>query len=193
MRSICVFCGSSAGAKPAYEAAAQSLGHYLAKQNISLVYGGARVGLMGTIADALLEAGGHVTGVLPKALQELEIAHPDIQKLHIVKSMHERKAMMAQLSDGFITLPGGIGTLEELFEVWTWGQLGYHNKPLGFLNVENYFDPLLEFIDHMVTERFLKAENQSMLAIAKQPQELIELMQAYKPPRVSKIIHKEEI
>ena len=156
MKSICVFCGSSYGALEAYADIARETGRAIAEQGYTLVYGGAKVGLMGTVADAALEAGGKVIGVLPRSLQDKEIGHEGLSELHLVDSMHERKAMMADLSDAFIALPGGVGTLEEIFEVWTWGQLGYHKKPCGFLNAEGYYDHLIAFLDHQTEQGFTK-------------------------------------
>ena len=148
MKSVCVFCGSQPGDDPAYEGAAWALGETLAAMGIELVYGGGHVGLMGAIADAALAAGGEVTGVMPRALVDREIAHTGLSRLHVVGSMHERKAMMSELSEGFVALPGGSGTLEEFFEVLTWAQLGEHGKPCGLLNVAGYYDPLLAVFDH---------------------------------------------
>src|SRR3546814_750650 len=152
---LCVFCGSSDGARPAYRDAAHALGKALADAGIGLVYGGAAVGLMGAVADGALARGGEVMGVLPRSLADRELAHPGLTQLHVVGSMHERKAMMAKLSDGFIALPGGLGTFEELFEIWTWAQLGYHRKPVALLNVDGYYDGLLSFLDHPVREAFV--------------------------------------
>lgn len=150
MKSLCDFTGSNLGANPAYEAAAVTLGRLLAAEGVELVYGGGRVGLMGALADACLGAGGRVTGVIPRFLMDLEVGHERLTDLRIVGSMQERKALMADLSDGFVALPGGIGTMEELFEVWTWGQLGSHPKPVALLDVAGYFAPLRAFVDHMV-------------------------------------------
>jgi uncharacterized protein (TIGR00730 family) len=183
---LCVFCGSSTGVRPEYLDAARSLGAALAKRGIGLVYGGASVGLMGAVADAALDAGGEVIGVIPTALWEKEIAHRDLTELRVVGSMHERKAQMAELSDGFVALPGGIGTLEELFEVWTWSQLGLHRKPVALLNVAGYYTPLLQFLDSAVTERFLRAEHRGMLVTAKDPETLLTRVGAYRPPGVTK-------
>src|SRR5829696_1554658 len=165
MRRLCVFCGSSPGADPAYAAATAELGEALARAGIGLVYGGASVGLMGIVADAAAAAGGEVVGVIPQALVDREIAHPGLTELHVVGSMHERKAMMADLADGFIALPGGMGTLEELFEVYTWAQLGLHSKPLGVLDVRGYFAQLAAFLDHAVAERFVTAEHRGLLVV----------------------------
>ncbi|WP_417769416.1 TIGR00730 family Rossman fold protein [Stappia sp.] len=192
MKSICVFCGSSMGAKPAYRDAAVATGEAIARSGRRLVYGGARVGLMGAVADGALAAGGEVIGVLPVALQEKELAHTGLTELHVVKSMHERKAMMADLSGGFIALPGGAGTLEELFEVWTWGQLGYHRKPCGFLNVDGFYDGLLTFLDLQRDEAFVKPEMRDMVLVADAPAALIDLFESYTPPATPKWIERSE-
>lgn len=186
MPRICVFAGSSPGTHPAYLETASALGATLAARGIGVVYGGARVGLMGALADAALAAGGHVTGVIPSALVAREIAHRGLSDLRIVASMHERKAVMAELSDAFIALPGGLGTLEELFEVLTWAQLGLHRKPAGLLNVHGYFDGLLSFLDHAVGERFLKAQQRAMLVVGAGVEDLLTQLQTYEPPRVDK-------
>jgi len=162
--------------------AARATGKVLVEQEIELVYGGARVGLMGAVADAVLVAGGRATGVTPRALVEREIAHQGLTTLHIVDTMHERKTMMSDLSDGFIALPGGAGTLEEIFEQWTWAQLGIHQKPCGFLNVKGYFDPLREMIGRSVSEGFMAPEYQSMLAFATDSRRLLAAFRAYRPP-----------
>ncbi|MGS4884845.1 LOG family protein [Roseibium sp. MB-4] len=192
MKSICVFCGSSYGALEDYNDAAKATGRAIAEKGMRLVYGGARVGLMGSVADAALEAGGEVIGVLPHSLKEKEIEHQGLTELHLVKSMHERKAMMADLSDGFIALPGGVGTLEEIFEVWTWGQLGYHQKPCGFLNINGYYDHLIAFLDHQTQEGFTKKEMRNMAQIAGAPEDLIALFERYSPPSTPKWIKKDE-
>ncbi|MET1411104.1 TIGR00730 family Rossman fold protein [Roseibium sp. HPY-6] len=192
MKSICVFCGSSFGSRESYKEAARSTGRVIAENGYRLVYGGAKVGLMGTVADAALEAGGDVIGVLPKSLQEKEIGHEGLNELHLVGSMHERKAMMADLSDGFIALPGGVGTLEEIFEVWTWGQLGYHEKPCGFLNVGGYYDHLIAFLDHQTEEAFTKPVMRSMVQISESAQGLIDQFKSYEPPSTPKWIKKDE-
>src|SRR6185295_5632911 len=162
MRKLCVFCGSSAGRESGYTALAVQLAHELAQRNIGIVYGGGRVGLMGALADAALAAGGQVIGVMPQALIDREIAHRGLTELRIVGSMHERKALMAELADGFIALPGGMGTFEELCEVLTWAQLGIHKKPCGCLNTLGYYDPLLALLDHATAEQFLKPEHRSL-------------------------------
>jgi uncharacterized protein (TIGR00730 family) len=184
MRRLCVFCGSSEGNDPAYVQAARALGETLALSDIGLVYGGASVGLMGVLADAALGADGEVTGVMPRALVEKEIAHD----LRVVGSMHERKALMAELSDGFVALPGGIGTFEELFEMWTWAQLGHHTKPCALLNVRGFYDGLIAFLDKVAERRFMKGAHRAMLIVAQEPIELIERLRAYEPPAVAKWI-----
>lgn len=162
MKTVCVFTGSSFGSHIAYGQAAQSLGTQIATQGLTLVYGGASVGLMGRVADAALAAGGEVVGVLPKALADLEIAHTGLTELRVVESMHTRKTAMADASDAFVALPGGLGTLEETLEVWTWTQLGIHAKPVGFMNVQGYFDRLLEFLDHTVSAGFVKQKHRQI-------------------------------
>ncbi|MCY1397379.1 LOG family protein YvdD [compost metagenome] len=181
LRSICVFCGASPGADPIYHDAAVALGRHLAERGLRLVYGGGAVGLMGVVADAALAAGGEVIGIIPQSLERAEIGHKGLTRLEVVDGMHARKARMAELSDAFIALPGGLGTLEELFEVWTWGQLGYHAKPLGVLEVNGFYDPLLTFLDHLVTERFVRPQHREMLQRGSTPAELIDAMQAWKP------------
>lgn len=171
---LCVFCGSSLGGDPAYKRAAAALGAELAARGIGLVYGGASIGLMGVVADAALEAGGEAIGVLPEALAGLEIAHEGLSELRIVASMHERKAQMAALSEGFIALPGGIGTLEETFEVWTWSQLSIHAKPVGLLNVNGFYDRLEAFLDHMTAEAFVKPVHRNIMLADADPAALID-------------------
>lgn len=173
---ICVFCGSSPGRLPLYAAAATELGQLLADQGIGLVYGGATVGTMGVIADATLAAGGQVYGVIPQQLVDREIAHRGLTELHEVADMHQRKARMAELADAFIALPGGAGTLEELFEVWTWSQLGLHDKPIGLLDVNGYYGQLLPLLDHMVDEGFLRPQYREALQIESDPRRLLELL-----------------
>ena len=179
---ICVFCGSSFGKYKIYTDAAILLGETLVKHKIDLVYGGAKVGLMGILADEVLNNGGKVIGVIPKNFDEIELSHPNLTELHVVNSMHERKSQYEELSDGFIAMPGGPGTLEEICESWTWGQIGIHKKPCGFYNVSGYFDHLLEFIDHMVISGFMKPEYRDMLQIENSPDKLIEKMKNYSPP-----------
>lgn len=181
LRSICVFCGASPGATPIYQEAAEALGRHLAENGIQLVYGGGAVGLMGMVANAALDAGGEVIGIIPQSLKDAEVGHSGLTRLEVVDGMHARKARMAELSDAFIALPGGLGTLEELFEVWTWGQLGYHAKPLGLLEVNGFFDPLLTFLDHLVQERFVRQPHRDMLQRAASPTELVNALAAWKP------------
>ena len=191
MRRICVFCGSNSGSKPEYRHAAEDVGRSLAQRGIELVYGGGNVGLMGVVADAALAAGGRVIGVIPQALASKEVAHWGLTDLRIVESMHERKALMAELSDAFIALPGGIGTMEEFFEVWTWSQLGYHAKPCGLINSGGYFDGLISFLDHMTAEHFLREQHRSMLFVAQMANELLVQFAAFQPPRVEKWIDRD--
>jgi uncharacterized protein (TIGR00730 family) len=182
MNRLCVFCGSSPGHDPAYSASAARLGQVLAKRGIGLVYGGGRVGLMGVLADGALAAGGEVIGVIPQALLDREIGHRGLTQLRVVDSMHARKALMGELADGFIALPGGIGTLEELFEVWTWAQLGLHRKPCGLLDVDGFFAPLVDFLDCQVEAGFIHPTYRAMLAVASTPEELLARFAAYVPP-----------
>ena len=190
MKRVCVFSGSSPGGDLAYRAAATDLGHRLAERGIELVYGGASVGLMGAVADAAMEGGGHVIGVIPQSLVDREIAHPAIADLRVVESMHERKALMADLADAFVALPGGVGTLEELFEVYTWNQLGLHAKPLGLFNVRGYFDGLARFLDHAVAERFVTQQNRAMLLVSEHLDELLDGLDAWQAPRQPKWIDR---
>ena len=173
LRRVCVFCGSSPGARPAYRAAAEELGRLLAARGLGLVYGGGNVGLMGVLADAALAAGGEVIGVIPRALVDLEVAHTGVRDLRVVDSMHERKATMTELADAFVALPGGIGTLEELIEVFTWSQLGLHAKPLGVLNTAGYYDKLGAFLDHGVEQGFQPAAQRAKLVMAADPEALL--------------------
>jgi uncharacterized protein (TIGR00730 family) len=181
MDALCVYCGSSNGNSPAYAAAARELGKELVAQGIALVYGGGNIGLMGIIANQVLRLGGKVTGIIPQALMDKEIGHLEVTQLYVVKDMHQRKAMMAELSDGFIAMPGGIGTLEELFEAMTWSQLGLHEKPLGLLNVDGYYDGLLAFIAHQVTQGFLRREHAALLMHEAQPAALLARFATYAP------------
>jgi hypothetical protein len=185
-----VFAGSSAGARPEYLDAAQHLARALVQRQIVLVYGGARVGLMGALANAVLSAGGDVIGVIPERLVSKEVAHDGLADLRVVASMHERKATMAELADAFIALPGGWGTLEEFFEILTWAQLGLHRKPCGLLNVCGFWGGLLSFIDHSIDERFVRRENRSMVLVSDQPDELLQLFDKYVPPLVEKWIDR---
>ena len=188
MKSICVFCGSSAGESPVYLEAATRLGELLAAEGLTLVYGGSRVGLMGRLADAMLEKGGDVIGVIPRALVNREVAHGGLAELRIVGSMHERKAVMAELADAFIALPGGLGTLEELFEVVTWSQLGLHQKPSGILDVEGYYQFLIAFLDHAVDEGFLSVAHRRMVLVEEEAPQLLARLREYSPPVVPKWI-----
>ena len=178
---VCVFAGSSIGLRPSFARKAGDLGRLLADRGIGLVYGGGRIGLMGVAAEAALEAGGEVIGVIPEALMEREIAMLDVTELRVVPTMHERKAMMGDLSDAFAALPGGLGTLEELFEVWTWGQLGLHAKPMGLLNVEGFYDPLLAHLEQVLAEGFVLRENLELLHVAGEPDQLLEELLAPPP------------
>lgn len=179
---ICIFCGSSSGVRPEYAAAARDTGALLGRRGIGMVFGGGRVGLMGLAADAALAAGGEVVGVIPRTLVEREVAHQRLTAQHVVETMHERKALMAKLTDAFVALPGGAGTYEELFEIWTWAQLGIHRKPLGVLDVSGYFAPLLAMADHAVKEGFMRPEYRAMLQVARDPAELLDKLAAYRPP-----------
>jgi len=185
IRRLAIFCGSNPGVRPDYVEAARSLGRLLAQRGIGVVYGGSNVGLMAALADEL----GDIIGVIPRMLVEREVANTTLTDLRIVDSMHQRKAVMAELADGFIALPGGIGTLEEFFETWTWGQLGMHAKPCGLLNVAGYFDPLLEFLDHAVAERFVRDVHRAMVVVESDPAALLARFESYEPPRVVKWIN----
>ncbi len=174
LQSVCVYCGASPGILDAYRQGAQALAQTLVKRNIRLVFGGGHVGLMGIIADAVMQAGGTAIGVIPQALVDRELAHHTLTELHIVANMHERKKMMADLSDGFIAMPGGIGTFEELFETWTWSQLDFHNKPLGLFNIAGFYDPLLNFLDNTVAQGFLKPAHRDLLKVEQDPVRLLD-------------------
>jgi uncharacterized protein (TIGR00730 family) len=191
MRRICVFCGSSPGARPDYTAAAREVGAELVRRDLGLVYGGGSVGLMGILADSVLEAGGEVIGVIPDALGHLEVAHANLSDLRVVGSMHERKALMADLADGFIALPGGLGTLDEFFEIWTWAQLRIHDKPCGIINVRGYFDKLLPFLDHTVQERFVASTHRAMVMVETSPDVLLDRFRSYVPPTADKLLDRE--
>jgi uncharacterized protein (TIGR00730 family) len=186
MKRICVYCGSSPGNNPAYAAAARELAGVLVRHELELVYGGADKGLMGVIADAVLEQGGRVHGVIPQMLIEKEIVHQGLTDLHVVTSMHERKTMMAALSDGFIAMPGGFGTLEEIIEIVTWGQLRFHDKPCGLLNTDGYFDRLVGHLEHANAEGFLRDENRDMLLVEADPVALLQRLERYTAPHVEK-------
>lgn len=174
MQSVCVFCGANSGIDPRYLQGARDLGRALAATNRALVYGGAKVGLMGAIADTVLAGGGKVIGVLPQSLVDREVAHRGLTELHIVSGMHERKTMMAGFADAFIMMPGGLGTLEEFFEVWTWAQLGLHQKPIGILGARAFFSPLLAYLDHLVAEGFVRAEHRKMVVLEEDANTLLE-------------------
>ncbi len=192
MERICVFSGSSPGAHPDYVRSAEELARALAAQGLGLVYGGASVGLMGALADAMLDAGGEAIGVIPQTLVDREIAHPGLSELRVVASMHERKALMAELADGFVALPGGMGTLEELFEVYTWTQLGLYSKPLGLLDVRGYYAQLVGFLDHAVQERFVTVENREMLVVEQRAEALLEGFRRWRPPAHAKWIDRSQ-
>lgn len=185
MKRICVYCGSSPGRRPEYAAAARALGTCLVRAGFELVYGGAAVGLMGEVADAVLAAGGHAIGVIPRGLAE-RVGHDRLSECHVVDSMHQRKTMMFELADGFVALPGGLGTIEEIFEILTWAQLGSHDKPCGLLDVHGYYQPLLAFLDQAVAERFIAPEHRDMLLVATTPDELLARFRAHVPVRRSK-------
>ena len=191
MKSICVYCGSSPGASPAYAEAARTLARNMVDRNIALVYGGGNVGLMGIIASEILRLGGEATGVIPTALLEKELGHHGLTKLHVVNNMHERKALMAELSDGFIAMPGGMGTMEELFEVLTWAQLGFHAKPIGLLNANGFYDSLIAFVEQMVGERFLTAEQSLLMMSETAPDKLLERFIRFQPTYSSKWLDRE--
>jgi uncharacterized protein (TIGR00730 family) len=186
MKRLCVFCGSSPGANPKYMKAAREIGHLLAGRCIGLVFGGGRVGIMGEIAKAVLDEGGEVIGIIPKKLADRKVAFTEIPDLRIVNSMHERKALMMELSDGFIAIPGGLGTIEEFFEVLTWAQLGLHRKPCGLLNVCHYYNKLIRFLDYVADQKFIEPEHRSMILIDDDPEKLLKKFEIYKPPEVDK-------
>ena len=190
MKRLCVYCGSSAGRQPVYAQVARRLARAMVNRNIDLVYGGASVGIMGEIANAVLEEGGDVIGIIPKGLFRKEVAHTGVTELREVNSMHERKSLMADLSDGFIALPGGLGTLEEIFEIVTWSQLGMHRKPCGLLNVCHYYDKLIGFLNHAVTEQFIKEAHHSTILVDECPDELLEKFEVYEAPETVKWIDR---
>jgi uncharacterized protein (TIGR00730 family) len=189
---VCVFCGSSPGALPAYAEAAVEFGRAIASSGVGLVYGGGSVGIMGVIADAVLQAGGEVIGVIPRALWEREVGHTALTELRVVGSMHERKAQMADLADAFVALPGGVGTLEEFFEIWTWALLGLHPKPCGLLNVADYYTPLLAFLDHAVEQGFVREAHRAMVLVDDDPRALLGRLAEYESPVTSRWIAREE-
>ncbi|MDO8776146.1 MAG: TIGR00730 family Rossman fold protein [Burkholderiaceae bacterium] len=192
MKNICVYCGSNPGRQEAYSSAARALAQSLVDRNLGLVYGGASVGIMGLIADTVLQLGGRAVGVIPEALVRKEVAHKSLTELHVTQSMHERKTLMAELSDGFIAMPGGIGTLEEIFEIWTWAQLGIHAKPCGLLNAAGYFDALTTFLDHAVAEQFVKPPHRAILIVEQTPEALLDRFASYQAPTVQKWVGKAE-
>lgn len=188
MNRLCVFTGATAGEDPRYLDAAHAFGELLAKEGIGLVYGGSRMGMMGRIAQSVLDAGGEVIGIIPGALMNRELAHQDVSELRVVSSMHQRKAEMAALSDGFVALPGGLGTLESFCELLTWGQLGLHKKPCGILEVGGYYDPLVRLLDHMVREGFLARSHRQMVLVESEPARLLERLREYQAPSVPRWI-----
>ena len=193
MQALTVFCGANTGSDPIYTEVARQMGHLLASEGIALVYGGGKVGLMGVIADAVLEKGGKVIGVIPHFLAHKEVEHTGVTEMHYSETMHERKMRMFELSDGAIAMPGGFGTLDELFELCTWAQLGHHEKPLAILNVNGFYDTLLQFLNRVVSDGFLKIENRGIILDAVQPTEVLKKMRNYQPVHVPKWIRKEDI
>lgn len=193
MRALTVFCGANMGSEAQYTELAREMGQLLAQENIALVYGGGKVGLMGVIADAVLESGGKVIGVIPHFLAHKEIEHTGVKEMYYTETMHERKMKMFELSDGAIAMPGGFGTLDEMFELCTWAQLGLHEKPLGLLNILSFYDGLLQFLDRAVADEFLQVENRKLILDARYPHELLEKMRNYKPIHVPKWIKKDQI
>jgi hypothetical protein len=192
MQRICVFCGSNRGAREEYADAARALAGSLVRNDLTLVYGGGRVGLMGVIADEVLRLGGRAIGVIPRPLWDREVGHANLTEVRIVETMHERKATMADLSDGFIALPGGLGTLEEIFEIWTWAQLGMHAKPCGFLDVAGYYTPLMQFLDRAVSEAFMRPDMRAAAIVESDPDRMLARFREYVPPAVQRWIHREE-
>lgn len=187
MKSICVYCGSSFGNQPVYAEAARAMASEMVENNIELVYGGGKVGLMGVIADEILKLGGKATGVIPKALMDKEVGHTGLTQLHIVQNMHERKALMAELAEGFVAMPGGIGTLEELFEILTWSQLGFHQKPIGVLNVDGFYDGLIAFLQAQVRHGFVKPEQAELMLHATTAPALLQRLQNFVPKQSTKL------
>lgn len=193
LHRLCVYCGSSAGARPVYADAAEAFGRALAARGIGVVFGGGSVGMMGIVADAVLAAGGEAIGVIPHGLAAREVGHLGLTELHVVDTMHERKALMADLSDGFVALPGGLGTLEELMEVWTWAQLGIHRRPVGLLDVDGYFGGLLAFVDHAVREGFVRESHRALLLVGETPGGLLDMLEAYEAPRMPRWLTSSEL
>lgn len=192
MNNICVYCGSSPGRLETYAAAARALGEALVARDLGLVYGGASIGLMGLVADTVLALGGRAVGVIPQGLARKEVVHRHLTELHVTQSMHERKTLMAELSDGFIAMPGGIGTFEEIFEIWTWAQLGIHAKPCGLLNVAGYYDALTTFLDHAAAEQFLKPQHRSLLIVEQTSHVLLDRFDTYQPPSIRKWLDQDQ-
>jgi uncharacterized protein (TIGR00730 family) len=190
MKRLCVYCGSRPGSQPAYTEAAKNLARALVNRKIEVVYGGASVGTMGVLANTVLAEGGHVIGIIPQAVLGREVVHRGLSELRVVTSMHERKALMAELSDGFIALPGGLGTLDEVFEILTWGQLGLHQKPCGLLNIRDYYRGLIDFLDHAVSERFITEVHRAMLLVEEEPERLLDHFERYKAPAVAKWVDR---
>jgi uncharacterized protein (TIGR00730 family) len=190
MKRLCVYCGSRPGSQPAYTEAAKNLARALVNRKIEVVYGGASVGTMGVLANTVLAEGGHVIGIIPQAVLGREVVHRGLSELRVVTSMHERKALMAELSDGFIALPGGLGTLDEVFEILTWGQLGLHQKPCGLLNIRDYYRGLVDFLDHAVSERFITEVHRAMLLVEEEPERLLDQFERYKAPTVAKWVDR---
>lgn len=190
--SLCVYCGSSSGRGEVYGTAARALARAMVERDIRLVYGGASVGVMGIVADEVLRLGGVAVGVIPEALMRKELAHASLSELHVTPSMHARKTMMADLADAFVALPGGIGTFEEIFEIWTWGQLGIHRKPCGLLNSAGYYDALTAFLDHAAGEQFVRPEHRNMLVVESDPAALLDRFAAYAPPALPKWLERSE-
>ncbi|MFV0388297.1 MAG: TIGR00730 family Rossman fold protein [Pyrinomonadaceae bacterium] len=192
MKRVCVFCGSNMGLKPIYAESAKKLGKALVERNLELVYGGGRVGLMGVIAETVLELGGTAIGIIPESLAKKEIAYHGLNELIVVESMHKRKAMMEEFSDGFIALPGGFGTFEELCEMVTWGQLGFHRKPCGILNIDGFYDPLIQLFDESTSEGFIRSEHRETVLIEAEPEKILLQMEEYIPPVLPKWLDKDE-
>jgi len=190
MKRVCVFCGSNPGARDDYANAARELAASLVRRNLTLVFGGGRVGLMGVVADEVLRLGGQAIGVIPRPLWQREVGHTALSDIRIVDTMHERKQLMSDLADAFIALPGGLGTIEEIFEIWTWAQLGMHAKPVGFLNVADYYTPLMTFLDHAVDERFIRGEIRDVAMIEASAEALLDRFASYTPPRVMQWIDR---
>jgi uncharacterized protein (TIGR00730 family) len=192
IENVCVYCGSSPGNRPVYTEQARALARLMVERDIGLVYGGGKVGIMGVVADAVLSLGGRVVGIIPQALIDREVAHPGLSELVVTRSMHERKTIMAERADGFIALPGGLGTLEELFEAWTWAQLGIHEKPCGILDVADFYGGLVRFVDHAVSEGFIKPQNRGVLIVESDPVRLLDRFAAYTSPGFEKWVKPEQ-